>query len=719
MEGAVSDRSVKNDRSGPVANSGQRPAPTRRGMISDVAKFAILPLLLLGSLFAGLVVSGVLPLTPSTGRNGVLEALFLGPVGVVITGKDTVKLRSEDGRVTVAIAAGSVSFPVLLSYQESDSSGIPSLPHGYLSTGRFFELSAQPEQADDGPVIFQQMLSIAVGIGPDELALAGNDYSRFALQHFLEQERSWDILETTADPATSTVVAWVDSLSRFALTIGPGADADALLPAPAPDVSSTAVETPAPAATAAPEPSVAIPPTTTPISVPTASALPATVPPGTTAPEPSAAIPPTATPIPVATATAVPTPTPIPVASPTPGPTATPGPKAIKLHGYRLYINGVALQPGQSIFAVPNGKVVLSWPPDDDGTYPPDSIIPVLVVPAVPGSKLMLAGFRTESGQTGYVYMNLDRYVSVLISLPVTTPTPTPNPTPVPSPTPAPGSTPTPTPTVPATPLPYAAGGRIAFQSNRSGNFEVMIMGSDGYNPVNLSNNPASDFEPSWCGGHSLTFASDRDGNLEIYIMSSDGTNQTRLTDGPAADNSPACAPSGAQIAYTSARDGNDEIYVMNTDGSNQQRLTTAGAADHHPAWSPDGSKIAFVSDRDGNSEIYLMNADGTGKVNLTNDAGGDNGPAWSPSGGKIAFASDRNGSWEIYVMNSDGSGAYPLTISGAVDSAPNWNSAGSQIVFHSNRDGNDEVYRMSSDGSFQTNLTNHALADSAADWER
>ena len=713
-EKPASDRLEKNGRFGSVANSGQRPTPTRRGMKSDLVKLALLPLLMLGGLFAGLVVSGVLPLTLSPDKNGVLEALFLGPVGVVITGKDPVKLRSENGQVTIAIAAGSVSFPVLLSYQESDSSGTPSLPHGYLSTGRFFELSAQPERAADGPVKFQQMLSITVGIGPDDLALAGNDYSRFALQHFLEQEQSWDVLKTTADPANSTIVAWVDNLSRFALTVGPGADVD---PLAGPQVA----ESPAPAVTAAPEQSAAISSAATPIPVPTATALsaPITVPPVTAAPEQSVVISPTASPIPVATATALPTPVSVPAPSPTPGLTATPGPAAIKLHGYRLYINGVALQPGQTNFAIANGKVVLSWPPDDDGTYPPDSTVPVLVVPAAPGAMVMLAGFRTQSGQTGYVYMNLDRYVSVLISSPVATPTPTPRPsptpaaTPGPSPTPAPGSTPTPT------PLPYAAGGRVAFQSDRSGNFEVMIMGSDGYNPVNLTNNPASDAEPSWCGGDSLAFASDRDGNWEIYIMSSDGTNQTRLTDGPAADNSPDCSPSGDRIAYTSARDGNDEIYVMNADGSNQQRLTTAGAADNYPAWSPDGSKIAFVSDRDGNSEIYLMNADGTGVVNLTNDAEGDTGPAWSPGGGKIAFASNRNGSWEIYLMNSDGSGAYPLTANAAVDGAPSWNAAGSQIVFHSNRDGNDEVYRMSSDGSFQTNLTNHASADRAADWER
>ena len=36
-----------------------------------------------------------------------------------------------------------------------------------------------------------------------------------------------------------------------------------------------------------------------------------------------------------------------------------------------------------------------------------------------------------------------------------------------------------------------------------------------------------------------IAFASDRDGNFEIYSMNADSTNQTRLTNNPAIDSSP------------------------------------------------------------------------------------------------------------------------------------------------------------------------------------
>src|SRR5207302_2193555 len=54
-----------------------------------------------------------------------------------------------------------------------------------------------------------------------------------------------------------------------------------------------------------------------------------------------------------------------------------------------------------------------------------------------------------------------------------------------------------------------------------------------------------------------IAFVSDRDGNFEIYVMDADGSNQTRLTNNPAHDGEPAWSPDGAKIVFVSQRDGN------------------------------------------------------------------------------------------------------------------------------------------------------------------
>lgn len=226
--------------------------------MAKLAIFAILPLILLGALLAVLIATGVLDLKPSgDGEGSVMEALLLGPVGVVITGRDDVELTSADGLVTVSIPAGSVSSPITLNYQESSPAGMPELPSGYVSTGRFFELSATSADDASGPVVFQRMLSIRISIEPGELALFGRDYSRLVIQHFLDRSQTWDALTTIADPITSTVTAQVGSLSRFALTVGPSAEV--IGPTQKPAIAATTV--PLPIATHVPEPAPTAPET--------------------------------------------------------------------------------------------------------------------------------------------------------------------------------------------------------------------------------------------------------------------------------------------------------------------------------------------------------------------------------------------------------------------------------------------------------------------------
>src|SRR6266542_3810724 len=65
-----------------------------------------------------------------------------------------------------------------------------------------------------------------------------------------------------------------------------------------------------------------------------------------------------------------------------------------------------------------------------------------------------------------------------------------------------------------------------------------------------------------------IAFASNRDGNWEIYAMNADGSGQTDLTNNLANDTQPAWSADGQKLDFTSDRDGNEEIYVMNTDGS-------------------------------------------------------------------------------------------------------------------------------------------------------
>jgi serine/threonine protein kinase len=168
---------------------------------------------------------------------------------------------------------------------------------------------------------------------------------------------------------------------------------------------------------------------------------------------------------------------------------------------------------------------------------------------------------------------------------------------------------------------------------------------------LRMTDNEAEDIDPAYGpNGTRLAFASDRDGDFEIYQLGADG-NVTQLTINSAADVDPAYAPFGGKIAFASDRDGDYEIYVLDADGLVTQ-FTSNTATDLEPAYSPRGSELAFASNRDGQFEIYTLASDGE-VLQLTRTTDGSSQLAVSPTGslayvGKVARGTD------LFVLSPD-----------------------------------------------------------------
>jgi len=85
--------------------------------------------------------------------------------------------------------------------------------------------------------------------------------------------------------------------------------------------------------------------------------------------------------------------------------------------------------------------------------------------------------------------------------------------------------------------------------------------------------------------GSKIAFMSQRDGNWEIYVMNDDGSGLKRLTTNAAADGLPIWSPDGKAIAFVSDQGGGWAVWAMSPDGANQRKLFAIGGGGLASDW--------------------------------------------------------------------------------------------------------------------------------------
>jgi tricorn protease len=153
-------------------------------------------------------------------------------------------------------------------------------------------------------------------------------------------------------------------------------------------------------------------------------------------------------------------------------------------------------------------------------------------------------------------------------------------------------------------------GRRIAFSSNRHGQYDVYVVPVQGGRPTRLTFDSGHDYVMGWTpDGKNVVFSSTRSTgypySFESYTVPADGGQERRLPLDEAKEAY--VAPGGKQLVYVSgsglwSRRGyrgssNDDLWLANADGTAVKRLTTFDGQDTSPMWSPDGSRVYYVSE--------------------------------------------------------------------------------------------------------------------------
>jgi WD40-like Beta Propeller Repeat len=214
------------------------------------------------------------------------------------------------------------------------------------------------------------------------------------------------------------------------------------------------------------------------------------------------------------------------------------------------------------------------------------------------------------------------------------------------------------------TPLGFATG--IAFAAAPEGTAHIYV--THGRGIVRLTDDHGSDLAPAWSPDHRrLAFQSNRDGNWEVYVMNADGSGVRRLTDDDSEDGEPSWSPNGREILFV--RDG--RLYSIGVDGRDEHPLRAQRA--WGVARSPNGRVLAFQCTLGGHWHICIRSRPSGTIRYLTPHSSDAFAPAWSPDGERIAFISDRDGPDELFVMRADGTHVTRLTSGEAEKDTPTW----------------------------------------------
>jgi Tol biopolymer transport system component/predicted Ser/Thr protein kinase len=153
-------------------------------------------------------------------------------------------------------------------------------------------------------------------------------------------------------------------------------------------------------------------------------------------------------------------------------------------------------------------------------------------------------------------------------------------------------------------------GRRVAFASNRSGEWEIWLADPDGANAVQLTSMGAVSGSPRWSpDGQLIAFQSNFEGQWEVFVIPAAGGKPRNLTSRPTREGFPSFSRDGQSIYFFSNRSGKAQIWKIPVSGGNAVQVTTNGGLAAFE--SPDGAHLYYTQTLDTPSALWQMPASG------------------------------------------------------------------------------------------------------------
>jgi Tol biopolymer transport system component len=208
---------------------------------------------------------------------------------------------------------------------------------------------------------------------------------------------------------------------------------------------------------------------------------------------------------------------------------------------------------------------------------------------------------------------------------------------------------------------------------------------SSGGQALQLTVHAAYEFGPVWSpDGSKIAFASNRYGNFDIFVMPAEGGAATRLTFHSAGDFPTSFTPDGASVLFSSSRldaqscaqyptGAQPELYRVSLEGGMPAQVFSTPAI--YATWDTAAERLAY-SDQKGyerewrkhdNSsfarDVWLYDAAANRHTRLTEFGADDRNPVWAPGDEALYYLSERDGTFNVWTLGlADGSQPQQVT---------------------------------------------------------